>query len=176
VFYVNYIFHTIAYYLSWLLCLYLAAHGAGTIGACIVVAITALQICWQFYFRLPSHGLLRFVLYLTLLGSSIDTLLLWSGLIKFASNPFTIYFTAPWMSALWFSFAVTIFVTMHRFFKFKLMMSLLALPGFMISYALGAKFGAASFPNGYMTCILIGVIWALLLPLYLFHYDLNRIT
>jgi len=165
-----YIFHTIAYYVSWLLCLTLAAKGAGTIGAGIVIAMTAMQIGWQFYYRLQTQGLLFFVVCLTIIGSGVDTLLLWSGIITFASNPFSIYFTAPWMSSLWASFAVTIFATLYRLFKSSWLMSFLAFFGFMMAYALGAKIGAATLPHGYLSCILIGAIWAVLLPLYLSHY------
>lgn len=166
----SYIFHTFAYYVAWLLCLYLAAHDAGMLGAGIVMAITALQIAWQFYHRLRTQQLFSFAISLTILGSCVDTVLLWSGCMTLAANPCSPYFTAPWMSALWFSFAVTLFTTLHPLFKSTTLMACLAFFGFMMAFALGAKMGAASFPHGYVTCVLIGTIWAVLLPLYLSHY------
>lgn len=167
----SYFFHTVAYYASWLLCLYLAAHEHGTLGAVIVITMTAIQVAWQYYYRLPTQGLLWFALCLTILGSSIDTVLLWSGMITFASNPFSLYFTAPWMSALWASFAVTTFATLRSLFKARMLFACLAFFGFMAAYALGVKIGAAHFPHGYLTCVLVGAIWSILLPFYLSQYE-----
>tara|TARA_R110000868_G_scaffold168175_8_gene402770 strand:- start:4183 stop:4728 length:546 start_codon:yes stop_codon:yes gene_type:complete len=167
---ISFIFHTAAYYASWLLCLYLAANGAGTTGAGIVLAITITQLGWQYYHRLHTDGLMRFIVGFVMLGSCVDTLLLWSGFITFASNPFFSYFSPPWMISLWLSFGVSLFATLHHLFKSWILMGLLAFFGFMMAYALGTKMGAASLPHGYVGILIVGVIWAFLFPLYLYHY------
>jgi hypothetical protein len=103
----------------------------------------------------------------------LDTIFMHAGIIRFSSNPFSPYFTAPWMIALWISFAILLYSVLSNLLSRYLLMGLLAFAGFPIAYASGVKMGAAFFPNGYLSCVIIGIAWAICLPLCLSFY--NRI-
>lgn len=166
----HYLFHLLAYYIAWIICILLAAQGHGLLGALIVILLVLLQIYWQFKLQKNTKGLFYFILILTGVGSLIDTFLIWNGIIILASNPFSPYFTSPWMINLWISFAVFMFSTLSYLFSHYFFTAALSFFGFSIAYALGVKMGAAFFPYGYLTSLLIGAIWAILLPLSLYSY------
>lgn len=108
-------------------------------------------------------------------GTLSDTVMMKMGLIEFSANPFQGYISAPWMSALWLSFAITFYSLLPSFFERYFLTSILSLISFPIAYAAGAALHAAYLPYGYASSMLIGLIWAILFPLILklFHVLLD---
>jgi hypothetical protein len=106
-----------------------------------------------------------------MVGSFTDTLFIWSGFIVFQSNPFAPYFTSPWMISIWISFAVLMFATLSSLFKHYFILGILSFLGFALAYGFGTKMGAALFPHGYGTCVLIGITWAIVLPICVYIYQ-----
>jgi hypothetical protein len=167
----HYPFHFFAYYISWIACLLLAARGMGGLAGLVVLIFVAAQIVWQYTVRKDTSGLFLLIVLLTLVGSLVDSLFVAGGLVIFASNPFAPYFTAPWMISLWISLSVLFFSTLSNLFTRYVLLGLLSWAGFAAAYAAGARMGAAIFPLGYVTCFLVGLVWAILLPLLIVFYQ-----
>lgn len=160
----HYIFHATIYYIAWLVCILSAAHGIAWINTLIVLMLVSLQYYWQYRIQHQFKGLNSFVIVLTTLGTVSDTILLHLKLITFSANPFSPYLSPPWMISLWINFAIVLYSTLSHLFSHKYLLSALSLLGFSIAYASGGKMGAAAFPHGYTTTMLIGLIWMILLP------------
>lgn len=167
----DYIVNILLYYLAWTSCILLAAKNQGLYGAILVILIFLIQFFLQRKMSKPTNGLLFFIVILTLTGSIIDTILTTTGLIIFSSNPFSPYFAPPWIITLWMSFALLAFATLPNLFSRHILVSGLAFLGFSIAYALGVKMGAGIFPYGYKTSVLIGFIWAVMLPICFYLYQ-----
>jgi hypothetical protein len=167
----HYLFHFLMYYIAWFTGIELAAHGAGLSAFLFIMLISLLQIGWQFKICKKTHGLFYFILILTLIGSLLDTVFIQIGIIRFSSNLFSPYLTAPWMIAIWISFAILLYSVLNNLLTRYFLMGVLALAGFPIAYAAGAKMGAALFPYGYVSCIIVGVTWGIFLPTCLYFYN-----
>jgi len=159
------IFHSTVYYLAWLSCVTLAARGFAWLSSFIVIVCTFLQIYWQYKIQGNTRGLWYLIALVVLIGILIDSILIYTGVIIFAANPFSGYFTSPWMIAIWLSFSVTLYSTLDVLFNRLILLGFLSFFGFAFAYAVGARMGAAFFPYGYKTCLLIGSIWLIFLPL-----------
>jgi hypothetical protein len=160
----NYIFQIIAYYIAWFVCITFAAHHNNFAATLTVAVIIVLQIIWQFY-RKDTRYLFIFTVCLTLVGCVIDTELVRLNIIRFNANPF-VNFTPPWMIAIWVCFAIVVFSALKKYMRHYFVLGILSFILFPLSYYLGAKLGAASFPNGEIKIIYLGIIWAFLFPLY----------
>lgn len=174
--YLPYLFHSSAYYLTWFLCIYLAAHNHGWAATFIALVIAAVQLIWQIRYTKNWRDLFGFIITLTLLGCIVDTLYLRYGLIYFNANPFSPYLTAPWMASIWLSFAVTLYSTLKQYLHLYLIISILSFVGFALAYYIGAMMDAAYFPHGMIMSFGIGLTWAILLPLFLFLFHLTANT
>lgn len=167
----HFMFHALAYNTAWIVGILLAASGQAWTSTVVVLLLVALQYYWQFYIYQQSRGLNELVILLTTVGTCIDTALLHAGLIIFTANPFAPYLCPPWMIALWISFAVILYATLSNLFKHLRLLALLSFLGFSLAYVAGARMGAAFFPRGYLTAILIGFIWMLLMPTIIYYYN-----
>lgn len=167
----HYLFHTVAYYIAWFSCLTLAARDFAWLSSLIVIVCVFFQIYWQYKFQQNTRGLGYLIGLIILISTLIDSLLVYTGVIIMAANPFAPYFTSPWMITIWLSFAVILYATLSELFNHLILLGLLSFAGFSFAYAVGAKLGAAFFPYGYMTCFLIGAIWMILLPLAISFYQ-----
>lgn len=167
----HYVFHSLAYYLAWFFCIKLAAQGYAFLSAFIVIACVLLQIYWQYKIQHNTRGLFLLLSLVVCVSTLVDSLMVFNGIIIFAANPFAPYFTAPWIITIWISFTVVLYSTLSRLFAHLVLLSVLSFFGFALSFAVGAKMGAAYFPYGYQTCFLIGAIWFILLPLIVFVYQ-----
>lgn len=168
---IHYLFHLIAYYVAWIGAIMLAARGDAWWATSIVFALVVGQLFWQHYAMHDTNGLTSLIILLTLIGTTFDTVMMWLGLVHFAANPFYPYSSPPWMIAIWVSFAVIFYVTCRALFKRYFLLSVLTIPGFAIAYWVGARLGAANFPYGNSTSILVGVLWGVLLPCCMFAYS-----
>lgn len=160
----HYLFHTIAYYVAWFSSITLAARGFPWLSSLVVIACVLPQIYWQYKIQHNTRGLWSLLGLIVFISTLVDSLLIYNGVVIFAANPFSPYFTSPWMIAIWVSFVVILYSTLNQLFNHLVVLGLLSFLGFAFSYAVGAKMGAAFFPYGYKTCYLIGAIWLILLP------------
>lgn len=168
------IFHILANYIVWLICLLPAAHGIAWTSSLAALLIVGAQYYWQYHVYHEYKGLNSLVVTLTLLGTMIDSTLLHFKLIVFSSNPFSPYLSPPWMIVIWINFAIVLYSTIPGLFKHFFLVGILSFFGFSASYAAGVKVGAALFPYGYGSALLIGAIWMLLLPTTLYCFIENK--
>lgn len=168
---IHYLFHSIAYYVAWFACLTLAARGFSWLSAIIVMTCVLSQVYWQYKIQRNTKGLWSLLGLIVSISTLVDSLLIYSGVIILAANPFSPYFTSPWMVTIWISFTVFLYSTMSQLFNHLIGVGLFSFVGFAFAYAVGAKMGAAFFPFGYKTCYLIGAIWLILLPLIIYCYQ-----
>lgn len=166
----HYLFHLSAYYVAWFACLNLAARGYAWLSSFIVIFCVFLQIVWQYKIQQHTRGLWLLIGLLVVTSTVIDSLFIYQGLIIYAANPFAPYATSPWMIVTWVSFAVILYATLDKLFNQLTLLGFLSFMGFASAYAMGASMGAAFFPYGYKTCVLIGAIWLILLPLVVSFY------
>lgn len=170
----HFLIHFFAYNLTWSLCIVFAAMGSAWGGPLVAVITVSIQLIWQHYYVKDTRHLLFMMSTMIMLGTLVDTLLLHSGLMIFKANPFAPLLSPPWMIALWFSFSITFYATLQFIFRYYLVLAILALPGFAFAYYVGVLLGAAIFPYGSTSAWLVGFIWAVLLPVYMYVY--NRLT
>ncbi len=167
----NYLFHIVAYYAAWFGAILLAASNQASYATLTASLAVMCQIVWQHNVAKRTQGLWLMISLFVFFGTISDTVIMQMGLIEFAANPFADYLSAPWMSALWASFAITFYSLLPWFFERYLLVGFLSLLSFPIAYAAGAALHAATLPHGYMSSIIIGMIWAVVFPLILkiFH-------
>jgi hypothetical protein len=164
--------HFLAYYLCWVACVYAAALDHPYHGPVITLIIILLQIVWQTCKQLPWVGALVYGIGLALLGGVTDTFWLDHHFFKFNANPFDPYFSPLWMMSLWLSLGFNLVVLYRRLLRYYLIWGLITGPAIIFAYWVGVKVGAASLVNNdYWFFILLGVSWAILLPLSLFVYN-----
>ena len=102
----------------------------------------------------------------TVVGSCWDTLLMHAGVISFSADSL---FIPPWLLCLWLLFSCTLNHSLawlkHKLFISGLLGGVLA----PLSYLAGIKLGVAFFVMPTLTSLaIIGIAWALLIPLGLF--------
>ena len=171
----HYLIHTIAYYIAWFACITLAARGYAWISPLIVIACVVLQLYWQHQTGKPLKGRWLLLTILVSISTLIDSALVYKGIVIYSANPFSPYFTSPWMITIWISFTVVLYATLSSLFAHLFLLSFLSCVGFALAFRIGASLGAAFFPYGSnITCLFIGVIWAILLPFCVYCYQKIR--
>lgn len=165
------IIQIIAYYIAWFACLSLANSNHPYRAALLPFAIGILQMIYYKQCHAGNQSIFKLITILVLLGFIADSGLMHMGLIQFKANAFAPYSSPLWMSALWFDFAIILYITTRQFFHHKWLLSLMSFMGFSLSYYGGIKLGAASFPLGNLSCIIVGLIWAILLPISLYGFS-----
>lgn len=151
------------YYLAWYLCIFFAARGESWLSTVIVLICVVVQIFWLYSVQKRTHGLWLLSGLIAGAGTVIDSLLVMSGLVNYAANPRE-PFIAPWIIALWISFAVNLYTLPDLVFERLTWLGLASFGGFALAYKYGAFMGAVFFPYGDETCFLIGFIWLMVLP------------
>lgn len=166
----DYLFHCMAYYLAWFSAILLAANSQNDLATLIVMVTVILQAVWQYCIARRVQGLWLMLTLFLVAGTLVDSLLIKAGLIELSANPFGNSFSAPWMCALWLSFAMTFYSLLPSFFERYLLVSIVSLISFPLAYAAGVKLNAAQLPHGYIGLLVIGIIWAMLFPFVLKIY------
>lgn len=164
------IIHSIFYNLAWLAAILLAAQNEGAYATLVILTTVTLQTLWQYTVAKQTTGLWLFMLLFLILGTAVDTTLMNAGIIQFPGNTFGNHVSPPWMSALWLSFSITFYSTLQYLFERYLVVAMLSFFAFPIAYSLGVRLGAANFPHGYMSSMIVGIIWAALFPFTLWLY------
>jgi hypothetical protein len=160
----NVLFHLGMYYLSWYFCIRFAAHDQGGLAVSVVLVLLTGQLLWLAFIQKKTQGLYYFIGLITLAGTVIDSLFIKTGWMILSANPFAGYFSSPWMISLWLSFAVLFYAILSGFIDKYKTLTVLTFFGFSSAYATGAVLGAAAFPHGLGTCLVVGLLWAVAFP------------
>ncbi|MDJ0710093.1 MAG: DUF2878 domain-containing protein [Woeseiaceae bacterium] len=99
------------------------------------------------------------------LGFAWESLLVSAGLVNYAVDTL-IPGTAPyWIVAMWVLFATTLNIGMRWLRKSLVVAAIFGGIGGPLSFLAGSKAGAVSFPEPTVSLIVIGIGWAIMLPL-----------
>lgn len=103
---------------------------------------------------------------LVISGSIIDSLMMYFGVISFASPNVLLDWMCPiWISVLHLVFASSINLSMVWIGRKWWLASFFGATGAPFSYYMGAQVGAATLGFGLYSCFIIGIVWAFYLPL-----------
>ena len=103
------------------------------------------------------------------IGLGWESMLVATGLVQYGAASI-IPGTAPyWIVAMWLLFATTLNVGMRWLRKSMLVTAIFGGIGGPLSFLAGEKAGAVSFPDPTLSLVVIGLGWAIFLPL-LVHY------
>lgn len=152
------------FYITWFICVVWRMPWA--------VAAAAVAIAFHLVWVRPGVGEWRVLIACSAVGIVVDSLLTLTGVFNFQTvvggDVFGETLAPLWLMALWLVFATTLNVSMKPLSN-KLMLAgpLGAIMG-PLSYWLGLKLNAVSFPLGVpITLSLLALIWAILLPVLL---------
>lgn len=167
----DYVVHSVIYYLAWFAGIAFAAHHFPMWSALSVCGFILLQIAWVHHTQQPLKPLGILLLILLLISTCVDSLFVYQRWVIYTGNPFFPYFTTPWMITLWLSFGVFLYATLSQLFDHLCLLALLSFSGFTFAFWVGGQLGAVTFPEGaFKTCCFIGLVWAILLPLCILIY------
>nr|WP_255700934.1 DUF2878 domain-containing protein [Polynucleobacter sp. IMCC 29146] len=154
----------VLFQVGWFACIFGGAFGY-VMGAVIFsLALVAVSV-WQAPFKKAEISLF---LKIGLYGLVGDTLLQHLGLLHFKS-PVPWPFLSPiWMWTLWVLFATTLNQSMAWLQGKPLIAALLGSIFGPLSYIAGVEMGAATWGNQTQAIVLIGLIWAIGMPVFLF--------
>ncbi|MCE0724846.1 MULTISPECIES: DUF2878 family protein [Legionella] len=170
--------HFLSYYLCWIACFYFAAQNEVYLGPMIGFLFIAVQIAWQSINRLPYLNALYFALLIGFIGVITDMIWLHQNYIYFKANPFSSYFTAPWMICIWLSFGLNLIFLNEKLIHYYFIWFLLILFLMPFAYKIGEICNIVVIENAYPFYFFVGITWALLLPasFYAYNYLKNSIS
>lgn len=146
---------------GWLAAVFAAAASLPILGTAVIGIAAAVHL-WQS--DEPRDELLLLTL-AAAVGFIWESLLVYAGIVQYGPNT-TLAATAPyWIVAMWVLFATTLNVGMRWLRKNLLVASLFGGLGGPMSFLAGEKAGAVTFPNTSIALVVIGLGWAVLLPL-----------
>ncbi len=105
------------------------------------------------------------VLAVMAVGAVWDSLLAANGVIIYPNGQWSVFLAPYWIVGLWALFATTLNVSMRWLHGRWLAAVLFGGIGGPLSFWAGARLGAAQFPNPVLALVLLGLGWALLVPL-----------
>ena len=158
-----------AYYLAWFACIISASQQKPWHGLIASLIITIIQL----FFYIREHkasDIIKFMVFLSVIGFSIDCMLYKLKFIGFLANPFSPYLAPPWLIGLWLSFAFILFAFSRKYFQYVRSFMIMAFFGFPLSYYAGINLGAAFLPSGKIGLLILGAMWAFALPIILYLF------
>ena len=151
----------VLFQLGWFACILGAAYGYVNWAVLFCLAVAAFHL-WQSSEPMQEGVLLLKIL---VLGIAADTLLLQTGSLVFESKGLLPALSPIWMWSLWVILGCTLNESMSWLKgRFVLAAVLGAITG-PLSYFAGVKLGAAQWGNEMQALVLIGIIWAISMPL-----------
>jgi hypothetical protein len=151
----------VLFQLGWFACILGAAHGYVTMAVLFCLAVAAFHL-WQS--REPmQEGML--LLKILALGIGADTLLLQTGSLVFESKGLLPGLSPIWMWSLWVILGCTLNESMSWLRGRYVLAAVLGAVVGPLSYLAGVKLGAASWGNETQAIVLLGLIWAIAMPL-----------
>lgn len=161
-----YLINFVLFQLAWFAGILGAAHQQVLIGILVMLLCLAVHL-WSLpkVSRRADYGLM---LQCFCLGTLIDTVLMHTGIMVYAS-PNPISFLSPlWMSLLWVALAMTL---NHSLAWLKDKYWLSAFLGSItgpLSYLAGVRLDAGSMPHEIYSLVTLSIVWALSMPLIIF--------
>ncbi len=171
---INTVSQIIIYYVVWLVCISMAAKQNIWLGAYISFFLVLLQVVIHQVTHKRLGVLLIFSSSLALIGLCVDSIMIFKGVFIFNAMRPEVSFAPPFLWGIWLSFSIMFYSILSAWFKRYALISILSALGFPLSYWVGSLMGAAQAPQGEVSYIILGSIWAVLLPLFLYLY--NRVT
>jgi len=154
----------VLFQVGWFACIFGGASGHVVASVLFSLALVAISV-WQTPFKKNALALFGKIGLYGLVG---DTLLLQLGFLQF-NSPVPFAFLSPiWMWILWILFASTLNQSMAWLLGKPLMGALLGGILGPLSYIAGVELGAASWGNKLQAIVLIGFIWAIGMPIFLY--------
>ena len=151
----------VLFQLGWFACILGAAHGYVSLAVLFCLAVAAFHL-WQCS-EPKQEGML--LLKILALGICADTLLLHTGSLVFESKGLLPALSPIWMWSLWVILGCTLNESMSWLKgRFALAAVLGAIAG-PLSYLAGVKLGAAQWGDETQALVLLGIIWAIAMPL-----------
>ena len=165
------LYHVLANYIVWIACVLSAARGEDYLGLNVALLLSAMQFGYHIYYhRAQCIVGLACILCILILGIVSDSLLLYTHVLWFNANPFTVI-SPLWMWGIWLNFAVTIFCGLQAWFRRYVVLLPCCFLGFAIAYYSGAALGAAVLLKGYISLWLVAITYTLWLPIILYVFS-----
>ncbi len=147
--------------LGWFSCVLGAAYQLPWLGLLIVMLILG--------FHLSRSGQpdkeFKLILLVLFIGFLWDSLLTWSGLLRYDNGQIHESLAPYWIIAMWALFASTLNVSLNWLKQRLLIASLFGLAGGPLAYYAGFKMGVVDFSNIYQAMLSLAFGWALIMPL-----------
>ncbi len=150
---------------GWLASVFAAAASMPVLGT-LVVGIAVLAHLWL---ADNSQKELRLLAFAAFLGLLWESLLVATGVVQYEASSILPGIAPYWIVGMWVLFATTINVGMRWLRKSVAVAAVAGAIGGPLSFLAGEKMGAVSFANSSLALFVIGLGWAVLLPL-LVHF------
>ena len=120
----------------------------------------------------PQHEI-RLLALAAAIGFAWESLLVYAGILQYGTNAALASIAPYWIVAMWVLFATTLNVGMRWLRKNLLVASVFGGLGGPLSFLAGEKAGAVSFSHTPTALVVIGLGWAVLLPLLVRYASRN---
>lgn len=146
---------------GWLAAVFAAAASLPVLGTAIIGIAVAVHLMRS---EAPRDEFLLLALAATI-GFAWESLLVYTGMVQYGTNAAFAGIAPYWIVAMWVLFATTLNVGMRWLRKNLLIASVFGALGGPMSFLAGEKAGAVSFSNTSIALVVIGLGWAVMLPL-----------
>ena len=157
------IFNILGFKVSWWACVFGATSDLVYIGPMMMLIFLIIH----FYLNSPNPAEIKLVFIFAFLGTLIDTLMAYSGMLSYNGLYGQEIIIAPlWITAMWCGFAAMVNHSM-AWSKGRWVLALL-LGGFLgpVAYKAGEGLGAINFNNDQLeVTIMLAIVWGLSMPL-----------
>ena len=152
---------------GWLACVVLAARDMPELASLAVAAVVAIHLAGV---AVPVKEALLLVA-AAVIGLAWESMLVWSGLLVYSQSSASGALAPHWIVAMWVLFATTVNHGLGWIKRNWMVTAAAGLLGGPLAFYAGAGMGAVSFSNTALALAVIGLGWALLLPLLVLIAD-----
>jgi len=157
---------------AWFACALGAGWGSNYLGPLVVLIVLSFQLRW---FENGAR-MFGFCLFVGLVGSLLDSILLSLGYFSFPLENILPWSYPIWMSALWVILASCLFTSLSWLEKSFVLSSIFGSVGGALSYLAGESFGAIVIgPNKTESLFAIAIFWGLVTPFLFFLKSKSKI-
>ena len=146
---------------GWLAAVFSAAASLPLAGT-VVIAVAALVHLWR---AEQPEDELRLLALAAGIGFVWESLLVSGGLVQYSTAAILPGIAPYWIVAMWVLFATTLNIGMRWLRKSTTVAVIAGAAGGPLSFLAGEKAGAVSFPNPTVSLFVIGLGWAVFLPM-----------